>query len=162
MDKLLTKIYDILGNAMSKQVGSTISFNSTSRQCHEIWALQFHFFAQFEGNFLLVRLAFLITLTGLWLRLSNNLSLVCPSLHPLLEVTNPDLKPSSSLMFKNDLCQILVVGHWHRSITWKLELSHQDSRKTSSHASNVSTNSRRKGAEGMVFLMCCSLQLQQL
>ena len=31
----------------------------------------------------LVRLAFMVTLSGLWLRLSNNLPLACPSLQPL-------------------------------------------------------------------------------
>ena len=41
---LLTRIYDILDNAISKWAGYTAPilaylFNSTSRQCHEVWAL---------------------------------------------------------------------------------------------------------------------------
>ena len=37
-------------------------------------------------------LSCMVELTGLWLRLNNNLPLACPSLKPLLEVAKPDLK----------------------------------------------------------------------
>ena len=46
--ELLLKVHDILDKAVSKQVGNSAHilaylFNSFSRQCHEVWASQFHF-----------------------------------------------------------------------------------------------------------------------
>ena len=69
-----------------------------------------------------MRHAFLVSLTGLLLRVKSNLPLVCPSPQTPSEVVKVDQKLDSSLMFKNYLCQTLLVGHWHKSLTWNLEL----------------------------------------
>ena len=82
--KLLTNIYDILDSEVSNWVGNRVHilaylFNSTSRQLCEVWALHvFPFFTILRTLFLLMKLAFMVTLTGLWLRLrlNNNLSLM--------------------------------------------------------------------------------------
>ena len=60
--ELRTEIHDILENAMSKQAGNIAHiladvFNSASRQCHEILALQFPFITVSMTWFLLVRLS---------------------------------------------------------------------------------------------------------
>ena len=70
---------------------------------------------------LLLGLAFMVTLSGVWPRLSSDIPLPCPSLQLLWEVPKPDRKLGSSSVFKSDLCWILMVGHWQRSFTWKLE-----------------------------------------
>ena len=50
---MLTKIHDILDNALFKQVGSTAHilvplFNSASRQLHEVWVSQYPFLYIFK------------------------------------------------------------------------------------------------------------------
>ena len=64
----------------------------------------------------------MVTLMGLWVRHSNNLSLACTSIQPVLEVEKPDLKQGFGLICNNSLCQILVVGLWSKSLIWKLGL----------------------------------------
>ena len=67
--ELHIKIHDFLDSALYKQVGNTAhfstSFNSASRQCHEIWASHFPFFITLRIPFLLVKLTFMVTSTGL-------------------------------------------------------------------------------------------------
>ena len=95
--------------------------NSISRLCYMVWASWLLPFLQFLRTlFLLVSLAFMVTLTGL--TLSSYLPLACSSLHPLWKVSKPDLQLASSLMSKNSLCQVLVVGPWQKNHTQKLEL----------------------------------------
>ena len=69
--ELCIKIYDILDNAVSKQVGDTahilvyLFFNSASRSHFEVWASQFPFFTALRIPFLLVALAYMVTSSGL-------------------------------------------------------------------------------------------------
>ena len=80
------------------------------------------FFTDWRTMLHLVRFAFMDALTGLCFRLSNNIPLTCPSLQPLWEVAKPDLKLFSSFNVQKWPCQILVVGHWQRSLTLKLDI----------------------------------------
>ena len=72
--ELLLRIHYILDKAVSKQVGNSVCilahlFNSVFRQHHEVWASQFLFFTVLRRRFLLVRLACMAILIGLWHRL---------------------------------------------------------------------------------------------
>ena len=143
--ELLTKIHDILDSAVSMLVGDiayipAYLFHSGSRQCH-LWV--------FRDTFHLVRLAFMVTLTGLWLRLSNNLYLACPSLQPLCEVAKPNQRLASHLMYKNGLCLSLVIPLQQKSLTWTTRTeSCQGTGIPSDSASAKSTDSRKKGHQG--------------
>ena len=49
--ELLTKIQDIMDNAVCKQAGNTpFLFNSVSRQHYDVWALQFPFLYNFKNT----------------------------------------------------------------------------------------------------------------
>ena len=68
--ELLTKINDILNNAVSKwvvNIGHMLAFlfNSAFRQPHEVWASQYPFLHNLRSLFLLVKIAFMAVLTGL-------------------------------------------------------------------------------------------------
>ena len=100
---LLTNIHDILAKWCVKWVGNKVCilaylFNFASMKCHEVWALYFSFLHNFKDT-VKWSLPFMAVLTGHWLRLNNNLTLACPSLHPLWQIAKPDTKLVSGLMF---------------------------------------------------------------
>ena len=112
---------------MSKWVGNAAHisgylFNSASRQHHGVLDPQFPFLTMLITLYILVRLAFMITSTGLWYRLTNNLHLDCSSIQPLRGVPRPSQRLSSGLMYRHDLCWSLMVPPWQRSLTWILGL----------------------------------------
>ena len=59
------------------------------------------------------------------------------------------------LIFKNGLCQILVVDPCKKSLIWKLELrAIRIKRKPSGHALGSSTDFRKKGSNGRRNYLC--------
>ena len=78
--------------------------------------------SQFYGHLLLVRFYFLVTSTGRWLRLSNNLLLTFPSLQHLWEMAKPDLELFSHLMSKMASAGFYCCTVGKKSHTWKLDL----------------------------------------
>ena len=121
--KLLTKICDIQDNAVPKWVGNmlhifTYLLNFAFRQHSEVRALHFSFLHNLMIMFLLVKIAFVIKLTGFWLRLSNNLPLACCSLQPL---RGGKSRPKTSFWFSINKAHARFSGnHLQRSFTWKL------------------------------------------
>ena len=115
--ELLTKIHDILENALCKWVSKTMHilaylFNSASWQCHEVWA-----FSQCSYTlFLIVMLACMVASTSLWHRLTNSHHLDLPSIQPLWGVPGLSQKLDSCLMYRSDLCWCQVVPSWCRSL----------------------------------------------
>ena len=107
------------------------------------------------------RPAFMVILTGFWLRLINDLPLVYLGLQLLWEVAKPDLKLVSGLILKNKfLCQILVEGPCQKNITWKICL--RVVRVEESHFVMhllVPLTSGRRGSMGWCFWCVKSLQL---
>ena len=90
----------------------------------------------------------MVTLTGLWLRLSNNLPLVCPSLQPLRGGI-ARLEPC----FQFNVQKQPVPGSSAGSLALKsyLEIrtgSHEGGRKSSGSTSSSTINSRKKGSHG--------------
>ena len=74
--ELHNKIYNIGDNALLKWVGNTAHilaylFNSTSRQCHEVWASQLPFLNNLKDTFLPNEACFITAVTGLGIRLSK-------------------------------------------------------------------------------------------
>ena len=69
-----------------------------------------------------MRLAFIVTSTGLWNRLTINPHLDCPSLQPLWRMPGTSRRLGSGLMYRNNLCQSLVVPPSQRWLTWILRL----------------------------------------
>ena len=70
--------------------------------------------------FLLVRLACMGILIGVWCRLSNSLPWVCLSLFHLRGVAKLGHRLGSISLLKNDLYQGLEVHVWIRGLTWRL------------------------------------------
>ena len=121
------KIHDILHNVMSIWVGNTACILAyflililgsilKSDLC------SFPFFTILRTLILLARLAFMVALNGICLRLNNSCSLAFLSLPPLWEVEKPILMLGSAVMFIYNLCQIVVLGYWQSSFSLKLEL----------------------------------------
>ena len=103
--ELLLRIYDILDKAVFKQVGNLAHilaylYNFVSRQCCEVWASQFLFFIVLRRWFLLVRLACMAILIGLWHRL---IWWVCLSLFLLRGVARLDHGLGSNSQYRRDL-----------------------------------------------------------
>ena len=68
--ELLTKIYDILDKTVSKQVGNTAYIlayllNFASMQHGQVWVCSPPFFTILRTEMLLMRLAFMVALTGI-------------------------------------------------------------------------------------------------
>ena len=117
------------------------------------------FFTLLKAMFLLVRLAFMVTLIGLWIRLDNNPPLACPSLQPLWDVENPDPKLVSCLMLKTALLESSrgsLTKNPHLDI--KTE-SHQGGRKSSGDAATRSTNSRNNGSSQGQYSCCVTVHV---
>ena len=76
--------------------------------------------------------------------------MACPSVQPLWELPGWSQKLHSSFMSRNGLCHSLVIPHWQRSLTLILSL-------TAGDGCTCSTDSRKKGTHGAVFLMSYSL-----
>ena len=70
--------------------------------------------------FLLVEVVFKATFTGLWHRLSNNLSLACLSLQLLWDMAGPDQGLVLASMNEGNLWQSVVVAWWQRSLAQTL------------------------------------------
>ena len=76
-----------MDSAVSKRVSNiyyilAYLFHSISRQFCEVWAMKFPFLYNFKDNVLVI-LTIVATSTGLWVQLSKNMHLACPSLQPL-------------------------------------------------------------------------------
>ena len=86
--ELLTKIWHILDNAVSKWVGNKLIFKTFflilfSASVMKSGLCSIPFFTFSRTLFLLVKLAFMAALIALWHRFSKNLPLPCLSLSPL-------------------------------------------------------------------------------
>ena len=73
--------------------------------------------------FMLVRLACVFTSTGHGHRLTNNPHLDCPSLQPMWGMPEPSQGLGSSSMYRNVLCQSMVVPSWWRNLSFILSLT---------------------------------------
>ena len=161
MYELLIRINDILENAMSKCVGNTAYIlayliSSASRQHHDIWSSQFPCLHNLKDT-VLPSEAFLygclnLSLAQPWQQCSIGLS------QSFISMRGGKVRPKlgSTLMFKSSQCHILVLDPLQRSLTLKLELSHQDSRNSSGCASGSPTSCRKNGTCGEWW---CSKQL---
>ena len=127
--EFLPKVHYILDKAVSKWVGNLACilaylFNSISRQHCEVWASQFLFFTVLGMWFLLVRLACMAVLTGLWHRHAISLLWAYLSLFLLRGVARPDHGLGSISQYRRDLyqglCQGLVEHLWLRSLPWSV------------------------------------------
>ena len=123
------------------------------------------FFTILMTLFLLVKLAFMTTLTGLWNRLSNNLPLACLSLHPLWKVSGWHQGLVFCWMYKSCLWQILMGTLWQRRphSDPKME-SHPSGRKSSGADASASvTDSKRNescgGWQSWCFTVCIFIDI---
>ena len=111
--------------------------------------------------FLLVGLACMEVLTGIWCRLSKCLPWVCLNLFPLRGVARQGHRLDSISQCKRDLWEGLVVYLWLRGLTWRLGMRLIQCGKKSAGGS-VSTSSidtrRKVGCGGSALLMCCHPQ----
>ena len=110
--------------------------------------------------FLLVRLACMGVLTGLWHRLSHSLSWVCLSLFLLRG--GGKSRPKTGFHFT--VQKRPVPGSSGASLAKRPHLesgneAHQSGKKSvGGSVSTSSANTKRKGAMGLALLMCCSPQ----
>ena len=68
-------------------------------------------------------------------------------------------KAVSGLLYRNGLCQILMVGSWSKLLTWRIGLRVVRVVGSSLELHLVLLTLGRRGVMGMAFLMCCSSQL---
>ena len=118
------------------------------------------FFTVLRTLFLLVKFAFMATLTGLWHRCSNNLPLACLSLQPFWEVAGPDQRLIFSLVYKV-ACGRLCWGLCGKEALPRAYDSHLGDRNSSGGGASASVaDSKKKGSHGgTVFQMMYNLQL---
>ena len=97
------------------ELGTRFIFNcmclfSVSRRHYKVWASQSLFFTVSGMWFLLVRLACMAILTGLWCRFSKS---------SMWGMAKPGHR-LCSISLCRDLCQGLLVHLWLRGLTWKV------------------------------------------
>ena len=112
---------------MSKWTGSKTCilayiFDSTSRQCLEVWASNFPFLHSTKASIHPSEACLLDASTGPWHRLTTTPPSDCPSSQSVWRVPEPSKRLGSSLLFRNGMCQSLVVSPFQRSITLILSM----------------------------------------
>ena len=148
--KLLTKIHHVLVNAVSKNVGNTACIlapflNSTSRQHHEVWALQFPFLHRLKDTVPPSETCLYGYINWSLAQAQQQSSRACLNIFFLWEMAKPGQRLGSISMGKTYLHQSLMVPLWQRSLTWESNTeAHQGSRKSS--GGGVSANCRKKAS----------------
>ena len=124
-----------------------ISLNSASRQHHEVWASQFPFHNMLQILFLLVSLAFTVTPTGLWHKLTRHPHLDCHRPQP--SMMGARTKPNAAFRFNVQKWPMLEYSD--AFLAPHLETKPDSclvERKSAADASMSSTDSRKKGSHG--------------
>ena len=148
------QIHDILVVALSKWVSNTAHILSDLFDLHPGNVVKSRlcsspFFTVLNTLFLIVRLIYMVTLTGFWCRLSNNLLLACHRLQPLLGMAKPGPRLGSGFNVQKqyvlDSGGVLPTKNTH--IETKYE-SCQNGRKSSIPVSAHSTDSQKRENHG--------------